>query len=65
MDATVLKKLYKEREELQAKIAKLRAFINESVIYDVLPQDQKDLLTEQLLIMNQYEDVLTRRVISA
>jgi hypothetical protein len=56
-------RVYDERKELRDKITKLKAFINESVIYDVLPQEKKDLLCEQLVAMNSYEDVLARRTL--
>lgn len=56
-------RVYDERKELRDKITKLKAFINESVIYEVLPQEKKDLLCEQLIAMNSYEDVLARRTL--
>lgn len=56
-------RVYEERKELRDKITKLKAFINESVIYEVLPQEKKDLLCEQLIAMNSYEDVLARRTL--
>jgi hypothetical protein len=56
-------RVYDERKELRDKITKLKAFINESVIYEVLPQEKKDLLCEQLIAMNFYEDVLARRTL--
>jgi hypothetical protein len=56
-------RVYDERKELRDKITKLKAFINESIIYEVLPQEKKDLLCEQLIAMNSYEDVLARRTL--
>lgn len=54
-------RVYEEKRELHDKIVKLKAFINDSIIYEVLPQEKKDLLCEQLVAMNAYEDVLSRR----
>ena len=56
-------RVYDERKELREKITKLKAFINESIMYEVLPQEKKDLLCEQLIAMNSYEDVLARRTL--
>ena len=56
-------RVYDERKELRDKITKLKAFINESIMYEVLPQEKKDLLCEQLIAMNSYEDVLARRTL--
>jgi hypothetical protein len=63
MSNEVLSKLYTERQALQEKIRKLKAFINESIVYEVLAQEKKDLLLEQLMVMNSYEDILSRRIL--
>jgi hypothetical protein len=63
MSNEVLSKLYTERQALQDKIRKLKAFINESIVYEVLAQEKKDLLLEQLMVMNSYEDILSRRIL--
>ena len=51
-----------EQKELQNKIEKLGSYINGRVQYQVLDQEERDDLMEQLQAMKAYEFILKRRI---
>jgi hypothetical protein len=55
------RRVVEEKAQLDAKLAKLRSFMNGSV-FPTLPGDDQDLLSEQANLMQQYSDVLNRRI---
>lgn len=50
-----------ERADLDDKMDKLSKFLDTNTYYN-LPEGEKGRLVEQLGIMNQYRDVLDRRI---
>jgi hypothetical protein len=50
-----------EKQELDAKISKLEAFVTGS-IFAALQADEQDRLTRQLTLMTQYPAVLQERI---
>jgi hypothetical protein len=56
------KNLLKERDDLREKVKNLNSFILESVIYEVQPDEEKELMWKQLCIMRDYEAVLSDRI---
>ena len=51
-----------EKEELDAKIVKLEAFVNNEEKYGALDEDAQNLLEEQLDVMQQYSNILDERI---
>lgn len=56
-------KLNTERVELAQKIERLKTFITMDAKFKELSYSHKDLLEEQLSIMNAYEKVLVERLV--
>lgn len=56
-------KLHIERIELAQKIERLKTFITMDAKFKELSYSHKDLLEEQLSIMNAYEKVLVERLV--
>lgn len=56
-------KLHVERLELSSKIEKLKTFISMSPKFQELDYRHRDLLEEQLRLMNAYEQTLVERMI--
>lgn len=59
-----IERMKEEEKELSVKIAKLGEFIHSEVFYS-LPEREQWLLDEQLHPMNQYRQVLKRRIAMA
>ena len=57
----VLKKLIKEADKLQVKRSKLKEFVNTDAFLD-LEDEMQFLLNMQLAVMNQYLDILDKRI---
>lgn len=55
-------KLETERDELELKLNKLAAFLNDKARLATVSQDQNDLLHEQYFYMQQYHRVLNARI---
>ena len=55
-------RLLQERADLSIKIEKLGAFITDSITFDSLTKEHKNLLRTQLNIMLQYAKVLSDRL---
>ncbi len=51
-----------EKSDLDNKIAKLRAFIEEKGIYLELPATEQNLMSEQLAVMSRYSIILDLRI---
>jgi hypothetical protein len=51
-----------EREELNQKIDKLKAFIMESPIFKTLPADEQKRLNRQYDVMVEYSTILRQRI---
>jgi hypothetical protein len=51
-----------EKVELDLKIEKLTDFVTDNQIFDDLPDADKMLLVDQLLAMDQYSEMLRRRI---
>lgn len=51
-----------ELKDLKDKIEKLEHFINENPIYGNLPIDEQSDLIEQSYVMNEYSEILERRI---
>ena len=54
-------RLFIEKEELSEKISKLYSFI-ESEIYSTLEDIDRNLLIQQIEVMNRYLDILNHRI---
>lgn len=54
-------RVVEERADLDYKMDKLSAFLDSNTYYN-LPAGEQGRLVEQLGIMNQYRDVLDRRI---
>jgi hypothetical protein len=54
-----------EKSELEEKIEKLHAFIEGNPVFQGLPPAARDLLKEQLSIMQKYSDILRQRIFLA
>jgi hypothetical protein len=52
-----------EKHELDGKRVKLEEFIDGS-IFPTLPQEERDRLMEQAVIMESYSNVLGRRILA-
>ena len=59
--STFLDRLKIELSELHDKSDKLNAFINTSTFL-TLPSDQRRLLSEQIVVMTRYEEILQERI---
>jgi hypothetical protein len=51
-----------EKTALDEKLAKLNKFIEDDPKFGDLPVIQADLMTDQAMIMNQYSDILGKRI---
>jgi hypothetical protein len=51
-----------EKQELDEKIDKLKAFIMESPIYQKLPDDERQRLNHQYDVMVEYSRILRARI---
>lgn len=54
-------RVVEERQELEAKLEKLRAFIPTDTCMS-LPFDERNRLARQLIIMTEYSEVLAERI---
>ncbi len=52
-----------EQKELATKIDGLEAFINNSPVFETLPEEDQFLLRQQLTIMNEYDRILDARIL--
>lgn len=50
-----------EKEELDEKLAKLRVFFN-SVLFETLSGEERELLVEQEKVMTEYSEILRKRL---
>ena len=55
-------RVYKERDDLEAKIVKLKEFLYGEASRN-LPLEELKLLTDQLTLMNGYSSILSRRIL--
>lgn len=60
-EQNVIDRVRDERTELQAKSAKLNAFMH-SGPYGELSEGHKTMMREQIQVMNRYADILTVRL---
>lgn len=51
-----------EKEELSKKVTSLGKFVLESEEFDKLTDSEKIILMDQLIVMEEYEDILNRRL---
>ena len=51
-----------EANELRDKFSKLGAFVLDNAIFPTLPQEERDDLESQFVLMGKYLDVLDRRI---
>ena len=51
-----------EKDELVDKIARLEQFIQHSLIYKALPEDERDRMSKQLVAMREYATILGERI---
>jgi hypothetical protein len=51
-----------ESNELRDRLLKLTSFISKGEVFDTLPEEDKSLLREQRNLMDEYLDVLRRRI---
>lgn len=56
------KRVVAEKEDLDERLAKLRAFCLASTTFDALPTEEKQRLSEQEGLMAALSDVLARRI---
>jgi hypothetical protein len=62
MEEDVKARLLNERTELRERLEKLRSFIDTKE-FDSLDRENKSLLCKQELVMEQYEKILSRRIV--
>ena len=55
-------RIINENNELVDKTTKLKFFIDESPIYQGLSEVEQKLLSEQLVVMQNYSDILVKRI---
>ncbi len=55
-------RVYKERDDLEAKIVNLKEFLYGEASRN-LPLEELKLLTDQLTLMNGYSSILSRRIL--
>jgi hypothetical protein len=60
--STFIDRLQVERTELQDKTEKLSAFINSENFEALVSPAERELLAQQLVVMNQYAEILTQRI---
>lgn len=51
-----------EKQELDEKLAKLAVFSQGNSIYKELPNEDRELLESQYLVMEQYSKILGQRI---
>lgn len=56
------KRVIAEKEELSKKVTSLGKFVLESEEFDKLTYSEKSILMDQLIVMEEYEDILNRRL---
>lgn len=59
---TLKEELTEEREELNGKINRLRAFIKNNEFFSAIGPRQQELLIEQDKVMEMYLNILDRRI---
>lgn len=59
---TLKEDLTEEREELNGKITRLRAFIRNDEFFSVIDPRQQELLIEQDKVMEMYLNILDKRI---
>ena len=59
----VRERVRKEQSELNDKIVKLNAFINDNVKFMSVPPIQRRLLKKQLKVMRKYDHILCMRIV--
>jgi len=55
-------RVVEEQAELDAKIAKLHAFIAGSLVFDGLSEDEKERIVRQHSCMTEYSEILGERI---
>lgn len=55
-------RVVEEKKELDARIAKLDAFVNDNEAYEDLDPEEQDRLTAQRTAMGEYSDILGERI---
>ena len=63
VDNDVRERVRKEQSELNDKIVKLNAFINDNVKFMSVTPIQRRLLKKQLKVMRKYDHILCTRLI--
>lgn len=58
------KRVIAEKEELSKKVTSLGKFVLESEEFDKLTYSEKSILMDQLKVMEEYEDILSRRIVN-
>lgn len=53
---------YKEEKDISDKIADLKNFVNNSILYEVLSEEKKELIMEKLIAMNNLKDILQKQI---
>ena len=63
VDNGVMERVRKEQSELNDKIVKLNAFINDNVKFMSVTPIQRRLLKKQLKVMRKYDHILCMRLV--
>ena len=63
VDNSVKERVRKEQSELNDKIVKLNAFINDNVKFMSVTPIQRRLLKKQLKVMRKYDHILCMRLV--
>ena len=58
----LISKLEVERDELEQKLTKLAAFLNDKMRLAAVTQEQNDLLHQQYFYMHNYSRILDERI---
>ena len=57
-----VERIFNEKRDLDAKLAKLNAFIDNAGVFASLPPDHRKLLLQQAAVMKDYSTILDQRL---
>lgn len=57
-----IERMNKELEDLKEKLEKGYSFLNSENVNNIIDSQQKLLLVQQLIVMEEYSDILSQRI---
>ena len=57
-----IERMNKELEDLKEKLEKGYSFLNSENVNNIIDSQQKLLLAQQLIVMEEYSDILSQRI---